>query len=147
MHRTSNGQQRISKRRVVAAIGIRSQLYSMCIAPHWLKGCVPKKKTVNPMFFRNSWVQIVKLLSCLVEALRSQKRSKLNYLGTIKGLGRKGSLQWRYNERDGVWNHQPHDCTRSRLFRRRSAETSKLCVTCLCGEFTGDQWIPRTTGQ
>ena len=37
-------------------------------------------------------------------------------------------LQWRYNERDGISNHQPHDC----LFRRRSKKTSKLRVTGLC---------------
>ena len=42
------------------------------------------------------------------------------------------SLQWRHNERDGVWNHQPHDCLLNRLFRRRSKKTSKLHVTVLC---------------
>ena len=38
-------------------------------------------------------------------------------------------LQWRHNERDGVSNHQPHDCLLNRLFRRRSKKTSKLRVT------------------
>ena len=38
------------------------------------------------------------------------------------------ALQWRHNERDGVSNHQPHDCLFNRLFRRRSKKTSKLCV-------------------
>ena len=42
------------------------------------------------------------------------------------------SLQWRHNERDGVSNHQPHDCLLNRLFRRRSKKTSKLRVTGLC---------------
>ena len=42
-------------------------------------------------------------------------------------------LKWRYNERDGVSYHQPHDCLLNRLFRRRSKKTSKLCVTGLCG--------------
>ena len=42
------------------------------------------------------------------------------------------TLRWRHNERDGVWNHQPHDCLLSRLFRRRSKKTSKLRVTGLC---------------
>ena len=36
------------------------------------------------------------------------------------------SLQWRHNGRDGVSNHQPHDCLLSRLFGRRSKKTSKL---------------------
>ena len=41
-------------------------------------------------------------------------------------------LQWRYNEHDGVSNHQPNDCLLTRLFRRRSKKTSKLQVTSLC---------------
>ena len=40
--------------------------------------------------------------------------------------------QWRHNERDGVSNHQPHDCLLNCLFRRRSKKTSKLRVTGLC---------------
>ena len=42
------------------------------------------------------------------------------------------ALQGRHNERDGVSNHQPHDCLLKRLFRRRSKKTSKLRVTGLC---------------
>ena len=42
------------------------------------------------------------------------------------------SLQWRHNERDGVSNHQPHDCLLNRLFRHSSKKTSKLRVTGLC---------------
>ena len=43
-----------------------------------------------------------------------------------------GALQWRHNGRDGVSNHQPHDCWLNRLFGRRSKKTSKLRVTGLC---------------
>ena len=43
------------------------------------------------------------------------------------------SLQWRHDERDGVSNHQPHDCLPNGLFKRRSKKTSKLRVTDLCG--------------
>ena len=42
------------------------------------------------------------------------------------------TLQWRHNERDGVSNHQPHDCLPNRLLRRRSKKTSKHRVTGLC---------------
>ena len=42
------------------------------------------------------------------------------------------SLHWRYNGRNSVSNHQPDDCLFSRLFRRKSKETSKLRVTGLC---------------
>ena len=41
-------------------------------------------------------------------------------------------LQWRHNGRDGVANHQPHDCLLNRLFWRRSKKTSKLRGTGLC---------------
>ena len=44
----------------------------------------------------------------------------------------KCTIQWRHNEHDGVWNHQPHDCLLNRLFKRRSKKTSKLRVTGLC---------------
>ena len=42
------------------------------------------------------------------------------------------ALQWRHNERDGVSNHQTHDCLLNCLFRRRSKKTSKLRVSGLC---------------
>ena len=42
------------------------------------------------------------------------------------------SLRWLHNGRDGVSNHQPHDCLLNRLFRRRSKKTSKLRVTGHC---------------
>ena len=38
-------------------------------------------------------------------------------------------VQWRHNGRDGVSNHQPHDCLLNLLFRHRSTKTSKLRVT------------------
>ena len=41
-------------------------------------------------------------------------------------------LQWGHNERDGVSNHQPHDCLLKRLFRRRPKKTSKLHIAGLC---------------
>ena len=45
-------------------------------------------------------------------------------------------LHWRHNERDGVSNHQPHDCLLNCSFRRRSKKTSMLRVT-------DDRWITR----
>ena len=44
----------------------------------------------------------------------------------------RASLRWRHNGRDGVSNHQPHDCLHNRLFGCRSKKTSKLRVTGLC---------------
>ena len=42
------------------------------------------------------------------------------------------ALHWRHNERDGISNHQPHDCLFNVLFRCRSKKTSKLRVTGHC---------------
>ena len=56
-------------------------------------------------------------------------------------------LQWRYNERDGVSNH------RRLLFTQRFVQAEiKENIKAprhwpLCGEFIGNQWIPRTKGQ
>ena len=53
------------------------------------------------------------------------------------------TLHWRHSRRDGVSNHQPHDCLLNRLFGRRSKKTSKPCVTGLCA---GNSPV-RTNGQ
>ena len=69
------------------------------------------------------------------------------YAGTVMNKP-SVTLRWRHNGRDSVSNHQPHDCLLNRLFRRRSKETKKAPRHWpLCGEFTGDRWIPRTKGQ
>ena len=50
------------------------------------------------------------------------------------------SLQWRHKERNGISNHQSHDCLLKCLFRRRSKKISKSRITCegnspVTGEF------------
>ena len=53
------------------------------------------------------------------------------------------TLQWRHKERDGVSNHQPHDC----FFKVQIKENIKAPRHWpMWGEFTGDQWIPCTKG-
>ena len=42
------------------------------------------------------------------------------------------NITWRHNGRDGVLNHQPHDCLLNRLFWGRSKKTLKLHVTGHC---------------
>ena len=44
----------------------------------------------------------------------------INSSPRMVNTGKIMSLQWRHNERDGVSNHQPHDCLLNSLFRRRS---------------------------
>ena len=71
------------------------------------------------------------------------KRQKNHYSGYFLH-----ALEWRHNEHDCVSNHQPHDCLLSRLFRRRSKQTSKLRDTGLCAwnsPVTGE--IPAKKGQ
>ena len=58
-----------------------------------------------------------------------------SYCPNINGATLKDTrkpLKWRHNGRDGVSNHQPHNCLLNRLFGRRSNKTSKLRVTGLC---------------
>ena len=58
------------------------------------------------------------------------------------------ALRWRHNGCDGVSNHQLHDCLLHRLFKAQIKENIKaLCHWPLCGEFTGDRWIPHTKCQ
>ena len=52
--------------------------------------------------------------------------------GELKRKDYRSTLQWLHNERDGVTNHQHHDCLLNRLFRRRSKKVSKRRVTSLC---------------
>ena len=58
------------------------------------------------------------------------------------------SLRWRYNERDGVSNHQRLDGFLNRLFRCRTKKNIKAPRHWpLWGEFTGDRWIPLTKAE
>ena len=60
----------------------------------------------------------------------------------------KATLHWRHNECDGVSHHQPRDCLLNRLFKAQIKENIKAPRHWpLCGEFTGDRWIPRTKDQ
>ena len=61
----------------------------------------------------------------LKEACSTTKHGHFYFPGDL-------SLQLRQNLRDGVSNHQPHDCLLNRLFRRRSKKTSKLRITGFC---------------
>ena len=57
------------------------------------------------------------------------------------------TLQWRYNERDGVSNRQRHDCLLNRLYKAQIIENIKASRQWpLWGKFDGDRRIPRTKG-
>ena len=63
------------------------------------------------------------------------------------GIIQFNTLQWRHNKRDGVSNHQPHDCFSSFIQTQIKENMKFPRHWLLCGEFTGDLWIPRTKGQ
>ena len=84
------------------------------------------------------WKYIVLRMMCDDNMVHLQLPDADSNIGTIsQGYIRycrklRMTLRWRHNERDSVWNHQPHDCLFNRLFRLRSRKTSKL----------RDRWIP-----
>ena len=75
----------------------------------------------TPSHYPNQMLTSSSIASCVIHRKAIVINSKCS-----------GTLQWRHNERDGVSNHQPHDCLLNRLFRRRSREASKLRATGLC---------------
>ena len=54
------------------------------------------------------------------------------------------TLQWSHNGQHGVSYHRRLYCLHNRLFRRRSKQTSKLCLTGLC-EVIGEIPVPRAS--
>ena len=59
-------------------------------------------------------------------------------------------LQWHHNGRNGVSNHQSHNCLLKCLFSHKERHNENITATRhwpLWGESTGNRWIPRTKGQ
>ena len=88
-------------------------------------------KHMHPIWYTEAFITRQVIYSCTIchrLKICLETLSKWNY----SGCGFTHALQWRLNERDGVSNHQPHDCLLNGLFRRKSKKTSKLRVTGLC---------------
>ena len=68
-----------------------------------------------------------------------------DFQGWYTGLNK--TFRWRHNGRDGVSNHQSHDCLRNRLITqawiKEYIKTPRHWP--LWGKFTGDQWTRRTS--
>ena len=96
-----------------------------------------------PKLFFFLW-QIWWAINCLIYDFSLFSKRRITGVSECVVWTARVSLLWRFNGREGVSNHQPHDCLLNRLFRHRSKKTAKLCVTGLFwGEFTGDtkdQW-------
>ena len=83
--------------------------------------------------FRVAAVILVLGLTCLIPGIvMCRKSNEQTRRAVEEQQNQVHSLQWRYNGRDGVSNHQLHDCLLNRLFGRRSKKTPKLRVTGLC---------------
>ena len=89
---------------------------------HWLFGLMPPyrcKKIVAILVLENNHQSI-------------NGSHQTHYMLPVWEDQLTNTLQWRHDEHDGVSNHQPHDCSLTCLFRRRSKKASKLHVTGLC---------------
>ena len=82
--------------------------------------CLLEKMTIRIIHLR----KCIQFFTRYITKLQSYKCESCGYYRT--------SLRWRHNGRDGVSNHQPHQCLLNRLFEYRSKKTSKLRVTGLC---------------
>ena len=102
--------------------------------PHYVKWQVCDQKHPEEVISMSRWIsQYISWL--LWNTLINETNSSF----TLKPH----ALRWRHNGRDGVSNHQPHDCLLNNLFGHRSKKTSKLRVTGLCeGNSPGTGEIP-----
>ena len=78
----------------------------------------------QPIKARHDFHKVLGLMECVIKFTGWDK-----WIHETQSTKPKATSQWRHNGRDGVSNHQPHDCLLSRLFRHRSKKTSKLRVT------------------
>ena len=149
---------------MIGTIALPLQKYFNMVYQYFVKPCHAEfilgnmKICWHFLSFLNIWmVRLLEILSCGRQGLTYPAWSRTWLLMTWSGkeseqqqswfrLSLPGifwSLQWRHNELDGVSNHQPHDClpgTDQRIIKVPRHWP-------LWGEFTGDQWIPRTKGQ
>ena len=106
---------------VVATYPDFAHFYRTNLQCHFLRYINTSRNVMNNYFFFDGLIWIDQRRICKITAWH---RPYLNSLTLLR----------RHNDRDGVSNHQPHDCLLNRLFRRRSKKISKLSVTDLCEE-------------
>ena len=104
---------------------IRCHLYIE--SGHWIK---PRQNTLSPPFPNTFIFWYLQSYACTLWSLTTNSPPEIHnpqyyeapsWLGEVGVLvSWQGTLQWCHNQRDGVPNHQPHDCLLNRLFRYRS---------------------------
>ena len=118
-------------------LGCKSILVAPRPTASWTSG--PRNKGIDRIIWFTCFFQ-TSLFSQRLEVIAAKafhnienNRTKTWYrtqrlmVGSCAGKSQR-TLQWRQNGRDGVSNHQPHDCLRNRRWKK----TSKLRVTVLC---------------
>ena len=108
-------------------IGIITDLHNQIHPPH-----NPFYRRIRPCCIPRSHGNLCWQAQCYLRHILEVHHHKQGASTSCCTVARINTLQWRHSGRDGVSNHQPHDCLHNRLFRRRSKKTSKLRVTGLC---------------
>ena len=93
--------------------------------------CTP----LSHMLIRNAqsiYISVIKHVSVFIPKLGIKSHFVSCWFMKINGT----TSQWRHNGRDGVSNHQPHDCLLNRLFKRIWKKASRHWTLCgVTGEF------------
>ena len=108
----------------------------MCHFPYpWIAYTICKiKKTRKPFTCLIYFLTFVSGFRCTWKPHHlsiTENPCDIHTLRTFNSYGEM-PLQWRRNGCEGISNHQPYDCSLSRLFKAQIKETSKLRVTGLC---------------
>ena len=109
-----------------------------CTRPQFRDTVKGQKLTPNQPMGIGNWYRSLRPKSChqqsqIVFPIRynfNLPRSNAPWKGPVLVA----ALQWHHNERNGVSNHQPHDCLLNRLLSRGSKKTPKFCDIGLCAE-------------
>ena len=100
----------------------------------WINDWVNNRKAGDLRRYRGHYDVIVMYIIHMQQFNHTWDNKNASFQSYLFGNGCYNviSLQWRHNGRDGVSNHQPHDCLLNRLLRRRWKRTWKLSATGLC---------------
>ena len=104
-------------------------IYICVTKPRWVKEYI---LIFDHQIFRNECTVWAKTRICFSFAIFCSDHCLINHTKPIHWTNIDFTLEWRHNDRDGVSNHQPHNCLLNGLFGPRSNKTSKLRLTGLC---------------
>ena len=99
--------------------------HAIVLLSNWVVWLEFDIKYYQPVNYKRACCQLVIFYFCS----GSKVISNLNVTSSVVQFF---TVQWRHNERDGVFKHWCIYCSLNHLFRRRSQKTSKLRVNGLC---------------